>query len=121
MPQVPTGVKAKREGGAMRKLTLLANVMFLLLLISGHGPAEEGTPSEQGKSSTERLAEGKKRFEAYCGTCHSLDLPKSQRLNRANWEWVMDDMVNQYGATWLTPEDQELIIDYLVSAYGPER
>lgn len=98
----------------MRKLGLLANISFLLLFFPLLGPAEEGAPS------AEPLAEGKKRFEAYCGTCHSLDLPKSQRLNRANWEWVMDDMVNQYGATWLTAEDQKLIIDYLVSAYGPD-
>jgi hypothetical protein len=98
----------------MHKFALLASISFLLLLTSSLTLAEQGTPA------AERLAQGKKRFEAYCGTCHSLDLPKSQRLNRANWEWVMDDMVNQYGATWLTAEDQELIIDYLVSAYGPD-
>jgi mono/diheme cytochrome c family protein len=98
----------------MRKLALLANITFLLLVIPLLGLAEEGTLSAKS------LAEGKKRFEANCGTCHSLDLPKSQRLNRANWEWVMDDMVNQYGATWLTAEDQKLILDYLVSTYGPD-
>ncbi|MFZ0256166.1 MAG: hypothetical protein WAN46_11080 [Gammaproteobacteria bacterium] len=98
----------------MGKFALLAISSSLLLLNPSLGLAQEETPS------AERLAEGKKRFEAYCGTCHSLELPKSQRLNRANWEWVMDDMVNQYGATWLTAKDQELIIDYLVSAYGPD-
>jgi mono/diheme cytochrome c family protein len=84
---------------------------LLLPLLAG---AEEGGLSD-------RLAEGKKRFEIHCGTCHSLALPKSQRLNRANWEWVIDDMVNQYGAEWLTEEDQALILDYLVHAYGPEK
>lgn len=98
----------------MGKLALLAIISSLLLLNPSLGPAAEETSPEQ------RLAEGKKRFEAYCGTCHSLDLPKSQRLDRANWEWVMDDMITQYGATWLTAEDQQLIIDYLVSAYGPD-
>lgn len=96
----------------MSKLVLLASILLLLLPLPGS--TEEDAPS------AEALAEGKKRFEAYCGTCHSLELPKSQRLNRANWEWVMDDMVNQYGATWLTAEDQQLIVDYLVSAHGPD-
>ena len=97
----------------MSKLALLASFSSLVLFIPLLGSAQEGAPS------AEPLAEGKQRFEAYCGTCHSLELPKSQRLDRANWEWVMDDMVNQYGAKWLTAEDQQLIIDYLVSAHGP--
>lgn len=98
----------------MRNSTLLSHALSLLLLVSFPALAEKVAPS------ADDLAEGKKRFEAYCGTCHSLDLPKSQRLDRTNWEWVMDDMVNQYGATWLTAEDQKLIVDYLVSAYGPD-
>ena len=66
------------------------------------------------------LEEGKKRFETHCGTCHSLSLPRSQRLDRAAWEWVMDDMVNEFGAKWLTADDQRLILDYLTGLYGPE-
>jgi mono/diheme cytochrome c family protein len=79
-------------------------------------PAWTETPT----LAPERLAEGKERFETRCGTCHSLALPQSQRLDRGTWEWVISDMVNQFGATWLTEEDQALILDYLVSAYGPK-
>lgn len=60
-------------------------------------------------------------FETSCSNCHSLDLPRSQRLNRATWEWVVSDMVNKYGATWLTEEEQTIIIDYLAANYGPDR
>ena len=66
------------------------------------------------------LAEGKQRFETHCGACHSLALPRSQNLDRATWKWVIDDMVTEFGAVWLTAEDRQLILDYLVSAYGPD-
>ncbi len=64
--------------------------------------------------------EGKQLFEAHCQACHSLELPKSQRLDRQNWQWVIDDMVNKYGMTWLTEEQRQKILDYLVDHYGPE-
>ena len=71
--------------------------------------------------SENRLQEGKQLFETHCGICHSLELPRSQQLDRATWEWVMSDMVNQFGATWITPKQQALIIDYLVVAHGPPK
>lgn len=67
-----------------------------------------------------QLADGRQRFETYCGACHSLELPRSQRLDRATWAWVISDMVEKFGAVWLTEEDQALILDYLVAAYGPQ-
>ncbi len=45
----------------------------------------------------------------------------SQRLDRATWEWVVSDMVDKYGASWITEEQQKIIIDYLVENYGPNR
>lgn len=66
-------------------------------------------------------ASAKQLFETHCGACHSLDLPRSQRLDRNTWRWVMDDMVNKYGATWITDAQQTRIIEYLVEHYGPDR
>jgi mono/diheme cytochrome c family protein len=60
-------------------------------------------------------------FQTNCGACHSLDLPRSQRLDRDTWRWVVDDMVNQFGATWITEDQQEIIVDYLAENYGPDR
>ncbi|SIT70544.1 hypothetical protein SAMN05216526_1339 [Ectothiorhodosinus mongolicus] len=56
-------------------------------------------------------------FTATCGACHTLDKATGQRLNRADWEWVMDDM-ESYGMIWLTPVQRESIVDYLVDNYG---
>ena len=71
--------------------------------------------------SEDRLQQGKQLFEAHCIVCHSLELPRSQQLDRATWEWVISDMVNEFGATWLTEEQQKLIVDYLVVNYGPPK
>jgi mono/diheme cytochrome c family protein len=60
-------------------------------------------------------------FQTNCGACHSLELPRSQRLDRNTWRWVVDDMVNQFGATWITEDQQEIIVDYLAENYGPDR
>ena len=32
-----------------------------------------------------------------------------------------EDMVEQFGAGWITPPEQTAIIDYLVAHYGPEK
>lgn len=61
----------------------------------------------------------KELFETHCGVCHSLELPRSQRLDRNTWRWVMDDMVNKYGTIWITEKQQERIIDYLAENHGP--
>lgn len=61
----------------------------------------------------------KELFETHCGVCHSLELPRSQRLDRNTWRWVMDDMVNKYGTIWITEKQQERIIVYLAENHGP--
>lgn len=78
-----------------------------LALISGVALAQE--PGSPG---------GKALFEGFCGSCHSLDLPRSQHLDRANWEWVLEDMVQKYKCS-VSPEQQAQILDYLVEHHGP--
>ncbi len=58
--------------------------------------------------------------QEYCSACHSFQLVAAQRLDRATWEWVMDDMVEEFGAGWITAQEQRKIIDYLVKHYGPQ-
>ena len=53
--------------------------------------------------------------------CHDYRLVEAQRLDRATWEWVMEDMVEKYGATWIVPEFRRAIVEYLVEHHGPER
>jgi cytochrome c5 len=90
-----------------------ATALLVTLLLVGNARAQSSAPSGE--------PDGKALFEAQCGSCHTLDLPRSQRLDRANWEWVMDDMVNKFGAVWIQPADQKAIINYLTTNYGPDR
>lgn len=77
--------------------------------------AQDVTPPQtSGDMSPKQL------FETNCSACHSLDLPRSQHLDRQTWRWVMDDMVNEFGATWITETQQRKIIDYLVEHHGPQ-
>jgi hypothetical protein len=57
----------------------------------------------------------------HCSVCHSYDLVAQQRLDRANWDWVMEDMIDKYGALWIDPALRERIVDYLVEHHGPAR
>jgi len=59
-------------------------------------------------------------FEANCGACHNLDLPRSQRLTRDVWDEVIHDMVEKFGAKWITPPKAELIGSYLAKYRGQE-
>ncbi len=77
-------------------------------------------PAPQGAVSAAALPP-EQLFEQTCSACHSIALPKSQRLDRSTWEWVIDDMVNEFGCTWITEEQRAVITDYLVAHYGPDR
>jgi hypothetical protein len=57
----------------------------------------------------------------HCSICHSFRLVEQQRLDRANWEWVMEDMIVKYGATWIDERLREQMVEYLLEHYGPER
>lgn len=88
------------------KVQLLAGAAVLLAgsLTLGNAQADE--------------PKGKQLFETHCSVCHGLDVPSTQRLNLADWRWVVSDMVKSYGASWITEEQQELISQYLAEAYG---
>ena len=64
---------------------------------------------------------GRELFEVHCKVCHSLDLPKAQKLDEKGWRWVMDDMVNEFGMDWLSKDQQNLIVEHLAKVYGPEK
>ncbi len=59
-------------------------------------------------------------YNAYCTPCHSLQLIESQRLTRSMWDWVMDDVINEYGGTWITDDERKILVDYLVENFGPK-
>ena len=71
-------------------------------------------------SPTEEMS-ADQMYHSYCASCHGLELVESQHLDRETWQWVMSDVVNEYGATWITPKQQEILIDYLVEHHGPQK
>ncbi len=103
----------------------MSRTRYLPLMVLAIGPLvflpTLALAAEGGETRPAPVQQGHALVQQHCSPCHSLRLVTAQRLDRANWEWVMDDMVNKYGARWITEELQKVIIDYLVEHYGPEK
>jgi len=117
-----------RPKAALCLLTLTAGLLALGACESGStasGRASQVAAKEAPSSSTSKPSPPsemttEQMYRSYCASCHNLELVESQHLDRATWRWVMDDVVNEYGATWITPAQQEILIDYLVEHHGPQ-
>lgn len=90
-----------------------AGLVALWLVTAAPGAQDQDQTQDQSQDQGEVL------YRGLCGACHSLQLPDSQRLNRANWEWVLDDMVEKFGCP-MTDEQRALILEYLVEHRGPD-
>lgn len=106
----------------MKRVTLLA-VLSIVAGPFGAPPLFDAAVHAQapGAATVKEEALPTAVVQGHCGVCHSYQLVEQQRLNRANWEWVMDDMIDKYGATWIDPPLREQIVDYLVEHHGPEQ
>ena len=56
-------------------------------------------------------------FERKCGTCHSIEKPKSRNKTKAEWEKTVMRMKNVKMAP-ISSAEARLIVDYLVRSYG---
>lgn len=82
----------------------------------------QAAPAESNASVTPVIEKtAQVLFEQTCGACHTLALPSRQRLDRANWEWVINDMVTLYGCNWTTESERAKILDYLVENFGRDK
>lgn len=95
----------------MSQWSLIATMMAAVLGTAGLAHAQGLSPESSGKEL----------FERTCSACHGLELPRKQRLNRANWEWVINEMAEQYGCNWITEVERAKILDYLVENFGPPK
>ncbi len=59
----------------------------------------------------EKLSAGKRLFETTCNQCHPLADPLSNELSREMWVDRVQEMIGGTGA--LTPEQENLVVDYL--------
>lgn len=64
--------------------------------------------------------EGQELVFYACTGCHSLMIIQQQEFSRRIWSEVLDWMVDEQGMAELPPEDEAIILDYLVEHYGYE-
>ena len=101
----------------LRRVCLLAT----LIVVAANAQSADTKPSLKGVPRPPASANEspKELFERICSACHTLSLPTKQRLNRVTWGEVVSDMVSLYGCTFMTPEQQTKIINYLADTYTP--
>lgn len=58
-------------------------------------------------------------FEGVCSGCHTLERVEAQQRTKEEWRATTRAMIDQ-GAV-LTPEETEMLLDYLAKNYGPEK
>ena len=69
--------------------------------------------------AAQSLPEGRGRteFEAVCGRCHPVERSTMLRLNEAQWQAIVDDMIGR-GAEG-SSDDFSRIVTYLAEHFGP--
>ena len=78
------------------------------VLLAGFAVAQTSAPKDPVKEL----------FEGVCSGCHTLERVKAQRRTREEWRDSTRAMIDQ-GAV-LTPEETNMLLDYLVKNFGPE-
>lgn len=61
---------------------------------------------------------GRELTGAICGACHSLAIVKQQGLSQADWDELLDWMVEEQGMVQLEPAARTTILDYLATHFG---
>jgi hypothetical protein len=67
--------------------------------------------------SAEEKGDAKLLLEKKCGTCHSVEKPKSQKKTKGDWETTVMRMKNVNMAP-ISSKEAKTIIDYLATHYG---
>jgi hypothetical protein len=94
--------------------------IFLIAALAALAPA--AAPAQDREPETEAvLPDGAGREETFygCTACHDTAVIRRSRLGRAQWDGLMDWMVEKHGMTPLEPDQRRLIVDYLARHFGP--
>lgn len=73
----------------------------------------------QTPSPSKPTIAAKDLFEGVCSGCHTLERVKVQQRTKEEWRATTRAMIDQ-GAV-LTPEETDILLDYLANNYGPEK
>ena len=65
--------------------------------------------------------EGAAETYAYCTACHSERIVAQQGLTRADWEELLEQMVEENGMNPIEEPDLGRVLAYLATHYGPDR
>jgi hypothetical protein len=68
------------------------------------------------------LPEGPGQLETFgnCTACHSAMIIMQQNFDRRTWDEVLTWMVESQGMWVMPPETRQIVLDYLVTHFGPE-
>ena len=66
-------------------------------------------------------AAGADETHVYCTVCHSERIVAQQGLTRADWEELLEQMVEENGMNPIEEPDLGRVLDYLAANYGPDR
>ncbi|MCK6450275.1 MAG: hypothetical protein L6R19_05380 [Alphaproteobacteria bacterium] len=100
-------------------LVVLTAVLALVLAFAPPLDAQQNQATEADEYIELPDKAGRDEVVGICGACHSLKLVVQQRLPRHRWEELMVWMTEKQGMPKLPPEDEKLIVDYLVENLGP--
>jgi hypothetical protein len=70
-----------------------------------------------GYGDQQKEADAKGLFEEKCGTCHSIERPKSKNKTRQEWESTVMRMKNVNHCP-ITDQEAKIITDYLAEHFG---
>ena len=93
---------------------------------AGTGGAPDAQPPAPRKARLPDLGllvagEGAEETYAYCTACHSERIVAQQGLTRADWEELLEQMVEENGMTPIEEPDLGRVLSYLAVRYGPDR
>jgi hypothetical protein len=92
-------------------------IIFLLALSVASGSAA----SEAEPWSEMPAGEGRRETFAICSACHSMKLVEQQGMTRAQWDETLKYMFDEQGMAQLEGILRARILDYLATAYPPDR
>jgi len=103
-----------------RKLPLAVVVLVMPLAVRA---ADQKTITLLPDNAMATLAPGPgmEVAKANCGVCHSTDyIVRQPRGDAKQWGPEVAKMIKVFGAP-ISPENEKTIVEYLVSAYGPDK
>lgn len=85
-----------------KRFSCLCVVLFALIFAS--------------RAYAEKQTDSKELFESTCSQCHSLDVPRGERLTRDGWTSIVSRMKSN--GCVITDAEAKTLIDYLAKEFG---